>query len=77
VEHYAGLDVSLELTSVCMVDAQGAVVCETKVPTNPDDLVRYLRSVEHPIVRIGLEAGPFVAVAARGAEQRRLRRSAA
>jgi transposase len=59
VEHYAGLDVSLELTSVCMVDAQGAIVCEIKVPTNPDDLVRYLRSVEHAIVRIGLEAGPL------------------
>jgi len=51
VEHYAGLDVSLELTSVCIVDARGAIVCEIKVPTNPDDLVRYLRLLEHPIAR--------------------------
>jgi hypothetical protein len=57
VEHYAALDVSLELTSACVFDAQGAIVCEIKVPTNHDDLVRYLRSVEHPIVRTGLEAG--------------------
>jgi transposase len=30
VEHYAGFDVSLELTSVCVVDAQGQVVREAK-----------------------------------------------
>jgi hypothetical protein len=29
VEHYAGLDVSLELTSVCVVDERGAIVRET------------------------------------------------
>ncbi len=28
MEHYAGLDVSLELTSVCLVDASGQVVRE-------------------------------------------------
>jgi hypothetical protein len=33
VEHHAGLDVLLELTSVCVVDAQGAIVREIKVPT--------------------------------------------
>ena len=31
MEHYAGLDVSLELTSVCLVNASGQVVCEAKV----------------------------------------------
>jgi transposase len=59
VEHYAGLDVSLELTSVCIVDAQGAIVRETKVPSDPEDLVHYFRSLEHPITRVGLEAGPL------------------
>jgi transposase len=59
MEHYAGLDVSLELTSVCIVDAQGAIVRETKVASHPEDLVSYLRSLEHPILRIGLEAGPL------------------
>jgi transposase len=59
VEHYAGLDVSLELTSVCIVDAQGEIIRETKVPSNPEDLVRHLQSVEHPVTRIGLEAGPL------------------
>ena len=59
MEHYAGLDVSLELTSVCIVDARGEIVGETKVPSHPEDLVRHLRSVEHPITRVGLEAGPL------------------
>ena len=59
MEHYAGLDVSLELTSVCIVDARGAIVRETKVPSHPEDLVGHLRSVEHPVTRIGLEAGPL------------------
>ena len=58
MEHYAGLDVSLELTSVCIVDAQGAIVRETKVASNPEDLVAYFRS-QYPITRIGLEAGPL------------------
>jgi len=59
VEHYAGLDVSLELTSVCIVDAQGTIVRETKVASHPEDLVGYFRLLEHPISRIGLEAGPL------------------
>ena len=59
MEHYAGLDVSLELTSVCVVDAQGAIVRETKVASHPEDLVGYFRSLEHPVTRIGLEAGPL------------------
>ncbi len=35
MEHYAGLDVSLELTSVCIVDAQGGIACEAKVASEP------------------------------------------
>ena len=42
MEHYAGLDISLELTSVCIVDAQGEIIRETKVPSHPEDLVRHL-----------------------------------
>jgi transposase len=59
VEHYAGLDVSLELTSVCIVDAQGHIVRETKVASDPEDLVRYFGALKHSITRIALEAGPL------------------
>ncbi len=59
MEHYAGLDVSLELTSVCIVDAQGGIVRETKVPSEPEALVRYFTNLSLSISRIALEAGPL------------------
>ncbi len=59
MEHYAGLDVSLELTSVCVMNAQGEVVREAKVASEPEALIRFLRGEQWGIARIGLEAGPL------------------
>jgi transposase len=59
VEHYAGLDVSLELTSVCIVDERGAIVSEAKVGSEPEVLIRFLCEQQLPIARVGLEAGPL------------------
>jgi hypothetical protein len=39
VEYYAGIDVPLELSSVCVVDAQGKIVKEAKVSSEPEALV--------------------------------------
>ena len=39
MEHYAGIDVSLEQSSVCVVDATGRIVREAKVPSEPEALV--------------------------------------
>jgi len=59
VEHYAGIDVSLELSSVCVVDAQGKIVKETKVSSEPEALVSFFKGLGFPMKRIGLEAGPL------------------
>ena len=45
MEHYAGLDVSLELSSVCIVDAQGKIVKEAKVASEPEALVAFSRQL--------------------------------
>ena len=59
MEHYAGLDVSVEQTSVCVVDAQGQVVREVKVASEPEALIGFLRGQQRQIGRVGLEAGPL------------------
>lgn len=59
MEHYAGLDVSLELTSVCIVDARGTIVSEVKVGSEPEVLIGFLCSQQCKIGRVGLEAGPL------------------
>ncbi len=57
--HFVGLDVSVKETSVCVVDDAGKVVCERKVPTEPDDIAVLLTSVGGDYVRVGIEAGPL------------------
>lgn len=59
MEHYAGIDVSLKESSVCVVDATGKVVREVKVASEPEAVVRYFDELELSVCRIGLEAGPL------------------
>jgi transposase len=59
MEYFAAIDVSLELSSVCVVDGTGRIVREGKVASEPDALVRYLRESGLVLTRVGLEAGPM------------------
>ena len=59
MEHYAGIDVSLELSSVCVVDATGRIVREAKVASEPEALIGWLRGLGFDLARVGLEAGPL------------------
>jgi len=67
MDHFAGLDVSVKQTSVCIVDDTGKIVREVKVASEPDALLPVLtnptyhlsfpkiRSVHmHDAVRLGL-----------------------
>jgi hypothetical protein len=59
MKHYAGLDVSIKETSVCVIDGAGQVVREVKVPTEPEAILAVLADEAFAIERIGLEAGPL------------------
>jgi len=59
MNHYAGIDVSLECSSVCVVDASGQIVREDRIESEPEALIGWFASVGFEIARIGLEAGPL------------------
>jgi transposase len=59
MDHYAGIDVSLECSSVCVVDASGKIVREGKALSEPAALIAWFCSLGFGLARIGLEAGPL------------------
>jgi len=59
MDHFAGLDVSVKETSVCIVDETGKIVREVKVASEPEALLAVLASPAYHFKRIGLEAGPL------------------
>ncbi len=59
MEHFAGLDVSVKETSVCIVDGTGKIVREVKVASEPEALLPVLTNPSYHFKRIGLEAGPL------------------
>jgi transposase len=59
MQHYAGIDVSLESSSVCVVDATGRVVREAKLASEPEALIAWFRGLGIELARVGLEAGPL------------------
>jgi transposase len=59
MDHYAGIDVSMEYSSVCVVDGTGKIVREGKVASEVGALIGWFGSLGLNLVRIGLEAGPL------------------
>jgi transposase len=55
--YYAGLDVSLEQTSVCVVDEAGAVVLERRAATEPEAIAAALARLPQAPARVLLETG--------------------
>jgi transposase len=59
MDHFAGLDVSVKETSICIVDDTGRIVREAKVASEPEALLQVLMNPSYHFKRIGLEAGPL------------------
>ena len=59
MDYFAGLDVSVKETSVCVVDDAGKIVRETRVASEPEALLQVLTSTIYRFKRVGLEAGPL------------------
>ena len=59
MKYYVGLDVSLEETSICVVDSDGVIVAERKVASEPREIAEALLALGLVFERVGLEAGPL------------------
>jgi transposase len=59
MDPFAGLDVSVKDTSVCVVDDTGKLLREVKVASEPEALLSVLKSPAYRFKRIRLEAGPL------------------
>ena len=56
MKYYAGLDVSLEETALCIVDEVGRIMKEARAASEPQALIAVLSEIDLPLERIGLEA---------------------
>jgi transposase len=58
MKYFAGLDVSMIETSVCIVDQDGAVIREGRAATDPAAINTYLKATGFAFERVGFETGP-------------------
>jgi transposase len=61
VGYFAGLDVSLEETAICVIDEAGRIVREGRVGSEPATLVAFFKASGMAMERVGLEACPLTA----------------
>ena len=58
MKYFAGLDVSMAETSICIVNQDGAVVREGRAATDPASIEKYLKATGLCFERAGFESGP-------------------
>jgi hypothetical protein len=57
MEHYVGLDVSLKLTAICIVDGTGKIEREGMVACDPETIAAFVKSHAPHVARVGIETG--------------------
>jgi transposase len=57
MEHYVGLDVSLKLTAICIVDQAGKIEREAMVASNPEAIAAFVKSHAPHVAGVRLETG--------------------
>ena len=55
--YFIGIDVSTKESALCILDGKGKIVRETKLPTDPEIIARFIAATGLAIERIGLESG--------------------
>ncbi|NNC64464.1 MAG: IS110 family transposase [Gammaproteobacteria bacterium] len=55
--HYAALDVSLRSVHICVIDTEGKIKVETKLPSEVEDIRDFLEGLNLRIAAVGFEAG--------------------
>ncbi len=59
IDFSGGIDVLVELSSVCILNASGRIVREVKIASGPKAFAAFLVGLGLPLPLIGVEAGPL------------------
>lgn len=59
MKYYAGLDVSMKETFICVMDSEGKILHENMTTTEPEFIASYLCSLKLEFELVGLESGSF------------------
>lgn len=57
MQFFVGIDVSLEMSSICIIDERGVIVKEGKAGSDPNSIARFIRHRGRKVEHVGLEAG--------------------
>lgn len=57
MNYYAGLDVSMEVTSIAIMNQEGKIVFESSCKTDPKAITELLKSSNFTLTKIGIESG--------------------
>lgn len=70
MKHYAGLDVSMKKTSICIVDEKGKIIHESEVNSDPHTLADAIEKTGLKIELVGFESGSLAHYLAEGFKER-------